>query len=217
MVDVEVAGETLTLLPERAIYWRRTHTLLIADVHLGKAATFRAAGIPLGGDNTADDLRRLSRVLSATRAQKLIILGDLLHARQGRETRTLETFASWRGEHPDLRIWLVRGNHDRGAGDPPADWNIQVVNGPTPGPQFVLAHEPPQNVQGYALAGHLHPAAQLTGQGRQRLKLPCFWFGASCGVLPAFGSFTGTSIIQPQKTDHVFVVGDGRVFPVDPA
>src|SRR5262249_50769057 len=44
---VEIAGERVTLLAERAAYWQRTRTLLVADTHFGKAATFRAAGIPV--------------------------------------------------------------------------------------------------------------------------------------------------------------------------
>jgi hypothetical protein len=36
-----VAGEKLGLFAERAIYWPARSTLLVADPHFGKAATFR--------------------------------------------------------------------------------------------------------------------------------------------------------------------------------
>jgi uncharacterized protein len=206
MVNIDVYGETLALLPERAVYWERTKTLFVADMHLGKTATFQAHGVALPNGNTEADLGRLSQALNKTSAQKLIILGDLLHAAKGRDARTLDAFSAWRDQHANLKIWLVRGNHDRSAGDPPEAWNIQTMDGPTPGPNFVLAHEPFEPEQGYALTGHLHPGAQLVGKGRQLLKLPCFWFGAACGVLPAFGSFTGLSIIQPRQDDRVFVI-----------
>jgi uncharacterized protein len=214
MVDIEVYGETLILLPERAIYWARTQTLFVADIHLGKTATFRAHGIPLPNDNTNADLERLTKALANTRAEQLIILGDLFHAAKGRDAQTLDAFSVWRNAHCDLAVWLVRGNHDRAAGDPPDIWNIRTVNGPTPGPNFILTHEPYEPKQGYVLAGHLHPGVQLTGKGRQLLKLPCFWFGATCAVLPAFGSFTGISLIQPQKHDRVFVIAEDQVLRV---
>ena len=35
---VQLAGEELWLLPEKAIYWPAQQALLIADVHFGKAA-----------------------------------------------------------------------------------------------------------------------------------------------------------------------------------
>jgi uncharacterized protein len=214
MVTAEVYGEILTLLPERAVYWERKQTVFVADIHLGKTATFRANGIPLPDNNTDADLQRLSQVLAKTGAQKLIVLGDLLHAAKGRDARTLDAFSAWRTQHSEVAIYLVRGNHDRNAGDPPEIWNIHTVSGPTSGPNFILTHEPFEPVEGYALAGHLHPAAQLTGKGRQVLKLPCFWFGASCGVLPAFGSFTGTASISAQPGDRVFVIADNQIIHV---
>ena len=36
----------LTLLPERAVWREASRTLFVADVHIGKAAAFRAAGLP---------------------------------------------------------------------------------------------------------------------------------------------------------------------------
>lgn len=211
MVAIEVHGETLTLLPERAAYWPRTRTLFVADLHLGKTAAFRAHGIPLPDGITAADLNRLSLALSKTGAHKLIILGDLLHAAKGRDESTLASVSAWRSQHPELAIYLIRGNHDRHAGDPPTEWDIQVVDGPMSGPVFVLNHEPVTPERGYALSGHVHPAVQLAGQGRQSLTLPCFWFGERCGVLPAFGSFTGTAVIQPRPSDQVFMLTDSQV------
>jgi metallophosphoesterase superfamily enzyme len=45
-VDIEAAGEVLTLLPQRALFWPAMSMLVIADIHFGKAASFRAQGIP---------------------------------------------------------------------------------------------------------------------------------------------------------------------------
>src|SRR5581483_12363457 len=49
VIRVGLQGESLLLLPERALLWERTGTLVVADAHLGKAAAFRAAAIPLPG------------------------------------------------------------------------------------------------------------------------------------------------------------------------
>lgn len=211
---IEIHDETLLLLPERAVYWPRTGTLFIADPHLGKSATLRAHAIPLPEGDMAADLHRLSQAVRRTQANQVIILGDLLHAARGRDASVLTTFTAWRAQHMDLHLFLVRGNHDRSAGDPPEDWQIQIVNGPTPGPHFVLSHEPFEPTEGYALAGHIHPAVQLTGKGRQSLKLACFWFGENCGVLPAFGDFTGGALIKPRRGDQVFVVTETQVMAV---
>ena len=176
--------------------------LIVADLHWGKAATFRAAGlaIPEGG---ADDLARLDRALQRTGAQRLMLLGDLLHARAGRTESVLAQLGAWRARWPALDITLVRGNHDRGAGDPPPGWRFECVDEPFMIEPFALCHHPKESDRGYVLAGHLHPAVQLRGAGRQQLKLPCFWFGPRIGVLPAFGGFTGNALIAPAPGDRV--------------
>ena len=115
MTRVEVQGESLLLLPERALFWERTGTLIAADVHLGKAASFRAAAIPLPGGTTTATLLRLSTALAHTGARRLLLLGDFFHAKSGRASRTLAAIADWRSRHADLEIVLIRGNHDRGA------------------------------------------------------------------------------------------------------
>jgi uncharacterized protein len=122
--------------------------------------------------------------------------------------------SQWRVRFPELEVLLVRGNHDRGAGDPPEEWNVTCVDAPYAMPPLVLEHEPRAAPTGYVLAGHVHPAVRLVGAGRQSLKLPCFWFGERVGVLPAFGGFTGTANVEPRAGERVFVVAEDEVIEV---
>ena len=109
---------------------------------------------------------------------------------------------------------LVRGNHDRKAGDPPEHWAMRCIEeGATAGP-FVLNHEPGAARGGYALAGHIHPAVRLSAQGEASLRLPCFWFAKRHGVLPAFGAFTGSAVVRPRAGDQVFVIAEEEVLRV---
>jgi metallophosphoesterase superfamily enzyme len=47
VIECIVMGERFVLLPEKAAFWPAMKTLFVADFHLGKAASFRRAGIPL--------------------------------------------------------------------------------------------------------------------------------------------------------------------------
>jgi DNA ligase-associated metallophosphoesterase len=213
-LETEIAGERVRLLPERALYRPATGDLLIADPHWGKAAAFRAAGVPVPGGTTAEGVERLSAAIDRTGARRLVILGDLFHARTSRQPATLATVRAWRERHPDLAITLIRGNHDRHAGDPPGELGIDCCDPPCADPPFLLAHHPFEPESGYLLAGHVHPSVTLRGVGRQRERLPCFHFGARVGVLPAFGDFTGTADVAVAPGDRVFVVAGDRVVPV---
>jgi DNA ligase-associated metallophosphoesterase len=218
MIEIELQAQHLRLFPQKAAYWVECSTLILADPHWGKAAAFRAHAIPLAPGTQAtleDDLRRLSGLLAETGAQRLVLLGDLLHARAGLDGHTLETVQAWRDSCAALEILLVRGNHDQRAGDPPDEWRMTVVDEPFVDPPFAYLHTPARVEGGYALGGHIHPAAHLSGRGGQSLTLPCFWFGARCGVLPAFGSFTGTAVVHPAQGDQVFVVAEGKVIKIE--
>ena len=185
---------------------RATRTLLVADPHWGKAATFRAGGIPVPGGTTAAGLRRLDLLLAAFDVERLVYLGDFLHARAGRTAAVFDALAAWRARHAQIDVVLVRGNHDRGAGDPPAALGTRCVDAPLHAAPFALAHHPEASDDGYVLAGHLHPGVVLVGAGRERERLPCFWFGRRVGVLPAFGEFTGLATVRPDPGDRVVVV-----------
>jgi DNA ligase-associated metallophosphoesterase len=213
-LPVDVAGEELTLLAERAVYWKREKTLFVADPHFGKAASFRALGVPVPRGTTTGTLERLDAILGRSGARHLIFLGDFLHAREGRAPETLRVLNEWRHGHSRVEMTLVRGNHDARAGDPPRELDVKCVAAPLDQPPFVLHHHPRPSDAGYVLCGHIHPAVHLTGRGRQHTRLPCFWFGRTIGVLPAFGEFTGVAEADVQSGDRVYVVADDAVIAV---
>jgi len=216
---VTLAGERVELFAERALYWPRGRTLFVADVHLGKAAAFRAGGVPLPGGSTAADLARLARLIAATRAERLVVLGDFLHAAAGRTDALAQAFAAWRERHRALSLTLVRGNHDERAGDPPEAWGIEVVAEPHPAAPFLLCHAPPEDddpasgaLFGYALSGHVHPGVRISGAGAQSERLPCFVLGKNRAILPAFGRFTGLGTHDWVRGDALVAIAGDKLF-----
>lgn len=214
MLRVDIAGVWLTLLPQRAAFVVDSATLLVADVHVGKAASFRGLGVPVPPGTTAQTLDRLSRALQLTAARRLVVLGDFLHSARSRGVDTLAALARWREAHAGLSITLLRGNHDQRAGDPPASLGIEVCDGPLVCGPWLLAHEPQPQQGAYVLAGHVHPGVVMGGRGFDRVRLPCFHFGARVGVLPAFGAFTGTHVLPREPGDRVFAIADDAVHEV---
>lgn len=209
---IQLAGAELWLLAEKAIYYPAERALLIADAHFGKAAAYRKLGQPVPHGTTDDNLRRLDHLIGAYDCQQLIFLGDFLHAPESHATGTLEALEAWRARHAELSITLIRGNHDKRAGDPPAYLNIQVVPEPLLMGPFALQHEPESHATHHVLAGHVHPAYRLFGRGRQRLRLPCFYLQSHVSLLPAFGAFTGGMNIDRAENAEVYIVGDGAVW-----
>ncbi|MHA6493609.1 ligase-associated DNA damage response endonuclease PdeM [Pseudomonas borbori] len=211
---VTIADAELWLLADKALYWPGAEALLIADIHFGKAAAYRALGQPVPSGTTAENLRRLDALLERYHCRQLIFLGDFLHARQSHAPATLAALQAWRDRHADLEILLVRGNHDRSAGDAPASLRIEVVAEPYLLGPFALQHEPHPHPSRHVLAGHIHPVFQLRGRGRQRVRLPCFCLDSHVSLLPAFGSFTGGMAVEAAPGRRLYGVLDGGVWPV---
>lgn len=216
--SVELCGEAIELLPSGCAWWSRERVLFVADVHLGKSATFRASGLPVP-DSCAHDLERLARCIAELGVVRLVVLGDLLHARAGRTGSLLRTMDEWRERHRAVEILLIRGNHDRSSGDPPAEWGIEVQdNGYTLGP-FGLWHEPPSvgetPADQFVLCGHVHPAVRVGavrgGREDAGKRFPAFVSNDSMMILPAFGSFTGAKSLQRRAWKRVFVLVDDEV------
>ena len=208
---VVAGGESLALLPDKAVWWPAQRALLVADAHLGKAASFRGLGVPVPRGTTSDTLDRLSALIERHQARRVIFLGDLLHsARAQRAAATIGAAARWRARHAQVELMLVRGNHDSRAGDPPAVLRVDCVDEPLRLGGLALCHHPQAVPGAYAVAGHLHPCTSV-GRGFERLRLPCFHFGSACGVLPAFGAFTGMHPIDWAEGDRVYVIAGERV------
>ncbi|WP_311221884.1 MULTISPECIES: ligase-associated DNA damage response endonuclease PdeM [unclassified Acidovorax] len=211
-----IAGETVHLLPDRALWWPAGGTVFVADVHLGKAATFRARGIPVPGGTTQDNLARLSAMLQGLAAQRLVVLGDFLHAAEAQTPTLRAALSDWRQRHAAVDMVLVRGNHDSHAGDPPPSLGITVVNEPWCAGPFACCHHPQSHPTHHVLAGHVHPATVLWGPGRDAVRLPCFGITPQLTLMPAFGLFTGAATLTPDPARRLFAIGGGRVWPVPP-
>ena len=203
-VSIEVGGEQLILLPQKAAFWPRERMLIIADIHFGKAAAFRSWGIPVPRGTTSENLDALDALVVLTGAEHVLFLGDFLHARAAHAAGTQAAMLAWRERRCELILTLVRGNHDKHAGDPAERLGIDLVDEPyTVGP-LSFCHHPDIEAPGYVLAGHVHPVYLLTTRF-DALRLPCFVAGPRRMILPSFGSFTGGHALRPEPGERIWV------------
>ena len=206
----------LTLLPDRALLMPEVGTLLVADVHLGKNASFRDRGIPVPDAVTEGDLKRLDQLIERTGARNLIVLGDLVHDRSSMQPRTLDRVRSWRRRHPTLRVQLIPGNHDRHAGDLEG-LDIQLLDPRHRHGGVDLVHETDRRERRPTLGGHVHPCVRLSSRRGDRLRTPCFWFDDNVGLLPAFGGFTGGRTMPLHRSVRAWAAGREEVIQLHEA
>ena len=177
---------------DRAVYLPAAETLVVADLHVGRAEASDVA-FPLG---EGTDLReRLAALVGTFDPGAVVFAGDVLHrfdtATAAAESGLADLVRVCReaGAEPVL----VRGNHDTvletvwdgdvfdeyvvGSAGDAGDSGVVVCHG----------HAEPEADASLYVAGHLHPA--ITIEGRRR---PCYLYGdaahrgADVLVLPAF-------------------------------
>ena len=194
---------SLELLPEGAAFLTNSATLIVADVHLGKSAAFRAKGLPIPEGDNARDFARLLDLSKKLHAAQLVIAGDLFHAPSGITPELEQALDDFLRELA-IPVTLVIGNHDlRIPGLPPSLRRVQDL---VLEDHIRVIHDPAGATGEFLhLSGHWHPVVKIPDGKRTSLRLSCFLLRENTLVLPAFGSFTGGAIIDSTPRDRVFV------------
>lgn len=213
-IQLEIRGQSIHLLGSRVAFWQDTGTLLLADLHLGKAQALRSMGAALPATAMLhQQIRLLESVCANTNASSMLILGDLLHAPSGVTTDVITAFSEFtRRSH--CRVQVVPGNHDRMLDRVAAASGLEILpESHVVGP-FEFTHEPPVRPgDRFVWCGHLHPAITLGGRA-DRIKLPCFRLNEHRCILPAFSSFTGGAPFSRESGERVFAVAEQQVIEV---
>lgn len=211
-ISFTISGQQLWLSPMKAIFWESRRFLIVSDLHFGKTGHFRKSGIAVPQQVYRNDLQRLFSLVQYFQPSGIIVVGDFFHSATNREA---DLFAKWRNDHAGIGIHLVKGNHDI----LPIEWyrvnNIDLHDGILREGPFGFIHEwTPDLIHAndqYIFSGHIHPGVRISGQGRQSLRLPCFYFDQNHAILPAFGDFTGLATIEPSPCARVFVLAEQQI------
>lgn len=204
---LQIKNETVYLLAEKCIFFPQNKTLVIADIHLGKAAHFRKAGIIIPQQaGTDQDFSVLHRLLQKYETKRIIFLGDLFHAE---ENTSWQHFLDFTKKHPLIEFILIKGNHDILPATRYQQGNLKVYHDTLQEGLLLYSHAPLIGVPKGLLniAGHIHPGAILKGKGRQELRLPCFHLDSALLLLPAFGSLTGTFTLRRGNAQQFVTTG----------
>lgn len=211
-MKITIKGEELILDKERALYLPKEKLLAISDLHLGKAAHFRKAGLAIPNTVSQNDLKRLKTLLQKYQPKKLLINGDMFHSDYNTE---IDEFVKWKSEFEKVKFILVKGNHDRQKEEIYKNLAIEVYEPNYHSLSFCFVHDAAKcNSDLYPIGGHIHPGISIFNKAKQYLKFPCFYFGENYGILPAFSAFTGLQLVKPKENDLVFAVTPTKVVEI---
>ena len=209
-MKIELAGTTVHLLPQKALLLPDTTTLVLGDLHLGKAMHFRKAGISFPQVSALRDYQVLHQLMEAHKPTNVLFLGDLFHSIHNSEWLQFEAFIL---DYPDTRFTLIKGNHDILKKEVYGRLPLEIVPHQLILENLIFSHEPLNDVAPGKInvAGHIHPGCMLRGLGKQYLGLPCFYCKDNVFLLPAFGHLTGLQIMAHTKGAEIFAILPDKV------
>ncbi len=206
---IRFADEELTLTNRRTLYWERKNSLILSDLHLGKAAHFRKNGIALPAQSAIRDLLQLEHLLLHYRPGQMFVVGDLIHAGANRE---VDLFKDLTVKFPDTEFILIKGNHDRFSERRLKEMGIHEVHTALEISRITLSHEPLQGNRGSQINGHVHPGIRIKMPIRGFIRFPCFVVTENGMILPAFSQFTGLDTKNVFGTATYYAVADEGIF-----
>lgn len=212
-MTITIKDEQLILAKERAIYLPQQKLLAISDLHLGKTAHFRKAGLQVPSTLAQHDLIRLSSLLEKYTPHTLLINGDMFHHSLNTD---VDDFEVWKAQYPNLKFILVKGNHDRLDKFQYQQLGIEVHDPSYRTSNFCFVHDALkcEETDSYPISGHVHPGVNIVGKAKQRLQFPCFFFGKAYAIMPAFSVFTGLYMVKPQANEQVYAITSSKVIRV---
>lgn len=214
-INHTINNNNFILHSHRVVFWEEEKALILSDLHIGKTGHFRKSGIAIPTAVTKEDMQRLIESIQFFKPRQLIIVGDLFHSVENKEH---DWFLKWRNDFPQVNFLLIKGNHDIVAESWYKDAGIEVALQYQCIKNFTFVHHikdyTSEKENEYIFSGHIHPAVVIRGMAKQALRFPCFYFTKKYAVLPAFGKFTGTYLVEPAKNEKSFAVVGNSVVEV---
>lgn len=211
-MELILGGLQLILLPEKAVWIPALKSLIVADVHLDKAAHFRKNGLPVPDLESTGSIKTLAQLLQALRPEQLVVLGDLIHTTIGQE---LSAFTNLTSQIPACK--LITGNHDKQLHGHFLGENWEASTNMRMGEVLLVHGDQPIPSTTWSICGHWHPGVRIKMEFKKQVFPAFIYRNQQQLILPAFGKFTGLQTKMVLPADEVFIVNSGKIWQVAPS
>lgn len=211
--EFQFSDQIFTLLPQKALFWQNKKTIILADLHLGKASHFRKQGLAIPQASSQKDYEVLNSLIAQYQPVTILILGDLFHSDYNAEW---DIFGEFIKKNTPIRFELVMGNHDILPIEKYKEIGLEIVGEIVENGNLIFSHHPLKiiNAEKLNFSGHIHPGIRLEGIGRQAITMPCFYRKKTNFILPAFGSLTGLKILKKEQNTSIYGISGSKIFPI---
>jgi putative SbcD/Mre11-related phosphoesterase len=204
-------AENVLLDSRLAVFHEEEKWLAVADLHFGFELSQRLAGnlFPLWGMQSIET--RLRELLCDYQPSKLILVGDLVHDKNGaRELFSLITRLREQSE-----VILIGGNHDIAINRQKSNTEYSrfdlIDSFATERFEFHHGNCDRKRNGRIQIIGHFHPAATLRDGAGLWLKFPALVQETKCWILPAFSPWAAGTEWEEHERSRTWLCTPQRV------
>ena len=202
---IEILGEELELLPEKAIFWPSMELLFIADIGWAfTKKTFIESGF--------NEIERIKAILSKRSVRRIILLGEVAPEGRSLDKELLVKFNIWsQALHCPFYIAFARSSFipiEEIKGYGVAAWADPLII-----PPFAFSNDPIENDKYFTFSGHIHPHVVLK-KGKERLSFPCFQIKQRLAILPSFSEDAVPQPISWTSDEKIYAIDGGLIISV---
>jgi len=213
-----------------AVFFPKSKTLVLADLHLGYEAEMRAKGVHVPSQEFLVLYRRIVKILAHTKPKTVVVNGDFKHSfghisdSEWRSARQLLELLT-----KDRNVVLIVGNHDPVLFPIAEKFGVALQREYLVDDMLILHGDKlPQTTKEFSciVIGHEHPAISVSDGVRSEL-VKCYlvgtWKNKDLIVLPSMFSLTeGTDVLSEQFLSpflsnvndfFVYALSEGEVLP----
>ncbi len=178
--------------------------LVIADLHIGITRELYESGVSIPSQ-VKKLVKRIHKLKKMTKAQNLVILGDLKNEVPGTSWQEMREIPEFLLLLKFKKIILIKGNHDAGI-EKLLPENIKIKKSFSVGSYFLTHGHRKADTEKNIIIGHNHPHIRFRDRLGALYTEPCWVIGkfkakktVDLIIMPAFNELCGATLVNKDR------------------
>lgn len=202
---IEIEGEEMELLPERAIFWPAMELLLIADIGwVFTKKTVIASGL--------EELEHIKEVVQKKSVKRVLLLGDVAPEGRSFDKELLVEIKIW-SQNLRCPFYIAFPKTPYISIEEAKGYGVAAWADPLIIPPFAFSKDPHENDKYFTFSGHVHPQIVLK-KGKDRVFFPCFQVKQHQAILPSFTDDAAPQAISWTSEERIFAIDGSTIISI---
>jgi hypothetical protein len=202
---IEIKGEQMELLPERAIFWPSMELLMIADI--GCAFTKKTLI-----ESGLDELDHIKSIVAKRSVKRVLLLGDVAPEGRSFDKALLHEIKMW-SQNIRCPFYIAFPKPAFITPEEIKGYGVAAWADPLIIPPFAFTSEPVELERYFSFSGNTHPQVVLK-KGGERHFYPCFQIKEHQAILPSFTDDVPSQSISWTSEEKIYAIDGDTIINI---